>query len=163
MTTATPEWTLQPPVSTRTLVTATIPVDLPSTTYRMLYRQVMGPVNPGDKLDVSGEARVTNDCGYTIGVGWYLYLYDYSDPLRDKGPRTMISPLRGDNVDVPRHHMPLAIRTLYTMPDDWPPGHRPAVFLAADAHSTAWQAGDTLTVDDGYGELIIQRWAIAPS
>lgn len=140
------------------LETTAIPVDLPTTTYQTLYRVVLGPVEPGDILDVTGEARVTNDVGYTIGVGWHLWMYDYSDPLRSAGLWWRISQLMGDNVDPTRHHMPLHISTLYQMPADWPAGHRPVVVMRADAHSTAWQSGDTLTVDAGYGQLIVRHW-----
>ncbi|GFH36642.1 hypothetical protein [Streptomyces pacificus] len=30
--------------------------------------------------------------------------------------------------------------------------------VRADAHSTAWVSGDTLTVDAGYGRLTVRRW-----
>lgn len=142
------------------LETTAIPVDLSTTTYQTLYRVVLGGVQPGDILDITGEARVTNDVGYTIGVGWYLWMYDYSDPLRSSGPWWRISQLMGDNVDPVRHHMPLHISTLYQMPADWPAGHRPVVVMRADAHSTAWQSGDTLTVDAGYGQLIVRHWTV---
>lgn len=146
---------------------ASIPVDLPSTTYRLLYRLVTGALYPGDLLDIDADARVTNNCGYpdgtryTIGVGWHLWAYSYSDPARSSGPWWRISHLMGDNVDPTRHHMPLHISTLYQVPADWPPGHRMAICLRADAHSTAWAAnggGDTLTVDAGYGQLVVRRW-----
>ncbi|MFJ9662858.1 hypothetical protein ACIRPR_33525 [Streptomyces griseoflavus] len=149
------------------LETRAIPVDLSSTTYRMLYRVVLGAVSPGDMLRVDADARVTNDCGYpdgrryTIGVGWHLWMYDYNHPDRAAGPWWRISHLMGDNVDPTRHHMPLHISTLYRMPDDWPAGHRPVVVLRADAHSTAWNYNggkDTLTVDAGYGQLIVEHY-----
>lgn len=144
------------------LETTAVPVDLASDTYRTLYRVVMGGVAPGDTLDISADARVSNGCGYTIGVGWHLWMYSYSNPLRISGPWWRISHLMGDNVDSTRHHMPLHISTLYRMPDDWPPGDRPVIVLRADAHSTAWRSGDTLTVDAGYGQLIVRRWALPP-
>lgn len=141
------------------LETTAIPIDLPSTTYRTLYRVVLGAVSPGDVLDVTGEARVTNNAGYTVGVGWHLWIYDYNNPAKTAGPWWRISQLMGDNVDTAvRHHMPLHIDTLHRMPDDWPPGHRPVVVLRADAHSTAWEPGDTLDVDAGYGQLIVRHW-----
>lgn len=150
-------------VAAGALETTGIPVDLPTTTYRTLYRVVLGAVSPGDVLDITGEARVTNDVGYTVGVGWHLWIYDYNNSLKTNGPWWRISPLMGDNVDTAvRHHMPLHISTLHRMPDDWPDGHRPVVVLRADAHSTAWQAGDTLTVDAGYGQLIVRHWTTPP-
>lgn len=145
------------------LETTAIPVDLPSTTYRTLYRVVMGGVNPGDTIDISADARVTNDCGYNVGVAWHLWMYDYSNPLRISGPWWRISAFSGENVTPDMHHMPLHISTLYRMPDDWLPGHRPVIVLRADAHSTAWKPGDTVGVDAGYGQLIVRHWAPAPA
>ena len=50
------------------VVASSIPVDLPSTTPVRVMRIVV-PVAAGDVLDITAEGRVTNDCGYTIGVG----------------------------------------------------------------------------------------------
>ncbi|WP_406188993.1 hypothetical protein [[Kitasatospora] papulosa] len=151
--------------------TASIPIDLPSDTYRLLYRVITGPLYPGDLLDISGDARVSNNAGYpsgtryTVGVGWHLWAYSYTDPARSSGPWWRISQLMGDNVDPTRHHMPLHISTLHRVPDDHPPGHRLAICFRGDAHSTAWKANggsDVLTVDAGYGQLIVRRWAAVP-
>jgi hypothetical protein len=148
------------------LETDAIPVDLSSSSYRTLYRVVLGPVSRGDKLRITGEARVTNDVGYpdgrryTVGVGWHLWIYDYNNPLKTAGPWWRVSQLSGQNVTVDMHHMPLGITTVADVPDDWTDGHRPVVVLRADAHSTAWQyngGGDTLTVDAGYGQLIAEH------
>ncbi|MYX16846.1 hypothetical protein GTY67_26215 [Streptomyces sp. SID8374] len=166
--------TLSPaePLMSETLESTAIPVDLPSDTYRMLYRVVTGPLSPGDALDISGDARVTNDCGYpggtryTIGVGWHLWAYSYTDPARSAGPWWRVSHLMGDNVDPTRHHMPLHIGRWYRVPDDWPPGHRMVIVLRADAHSTAWKANggkDTLAVDAGYGQLVVRPWCRTPN
>ena len=144
------------------LETNAIPVDLPSNTYRTLYRVVLGGVEPGDYLDVDADARVTNNCGYNIGVGWHLWMYSYTNPLKTQGPWWRISAFSGENVTPDMHHIPLHISTLYRMPADWPSGHRPVIVLRADAHSTAWQPGDTLDVDAGYGQLIVRRYT-APS
>lgn len=140
-------------------------MDLPSDTYRLLYRVVTGPLSPGDRLDITADARVTNDVGvpggtrYTIGVGWHLWAYSYTDPARSTGPWWRISHSMGDNVTPDRHHMPLHISRLHTIPDDHPAGHRLVVCLRADAHSTAWSkndGNDKLTVDAGYGQLIVR-------
>jgi hypothetical protein len=118
--------------STDEVVAKTLPVDLPTDTYRTMLRVVV-PVTAGDILDVEGWARVTNDtgvsrgvAGYTVGVGYHLWMYDV-----DNGPVSAA---------------------------DWPEGHRMVVVLRADAHSTAWVAGDTLTVDRDYGQLTARRW-----
>ncbi|WP_405413943.1 hypothetical protein [Streptomyces rubiginosohelvolus] len=161
-----------PPLASDQLVTAAIPVDLRSDTYKLLYRVVTGPLSPGDRLDISADARVTNDVGvpggtrYTIGVGSHLWAYSYTDPARSSGPWWRISHLMGDNVDPTRHHMPLHISCVYTVPDDWPPGHRMVICLRADAHSTAWAKNggdDTLTVDTGYGQLVVRPWVNTPA
>ena len=161
-----PVWVPQPPVSTREVVPSTLPVDLPTDTYREAMRIVV-PAAAGDRLDITAMARVTNDCGYTVGVGWHLWWYD-CDPEPDANgivpptatrTRVKISPSMGDNVPASRHHLPLHISSLYTVPDTWPEGHRMVVLLRVDAHSTAWQAGDTLTFDKAYAELIVRRWA----
>ncbi|AVV46473.1 hypothetical protein PYK79_41575 [Streptomyces sp. ID05-04B] len=163
-----------PPLLLGALETSEIPVDLSSSSYRTLYRVVMGPVSRGDMLKVTGEARVTNDVGvgipngkrYTVGVGWHLWIYDYSNPLKTAGPWWQISQLRGQNVTVDMHHMTLAVTTLAEVPDDWTDGHRPVVVLRADAHSTAWNyngGNDTLTADAGYGQLIAKHYVPAPA
>jgi hypothetical protein len=141
------------------VVTGSIPVDLPSNTGRMLMRIVVDPTIPGDVLDVEARARVTNDVGYNIGVGWHLWRYDVDDGQPwPHSPWVQIGPLNGDNVDPQRHHMPLHTSAVYRVPDSWPAGHRMVVLLQADAHSTAWQSGDTLTVDQAYGLLKVRRW-----
>lgn len=148
------------------LETSEIPVDLSTSSYRTLYRVVLGPVSRGDMLKVTGEARVTNDVGYpdgrryTVGVGWHLWVYSYTNPLRTQGTWWRISHLMGENVTVDMHHMPLSITTLAKVPDDWTDGDRPVIVLRADAHSTAWNyndGSDVLTVDAGYGQLIAEH------
>lgn len=136
---------------------ATLPVDLATNTFRTMLRQVV-PVNAGDMLDVGAFARVTNDCGYTIGVGWHLAAYDVDNPPATPAEWLKISPSLGDNVTKDRHHMPLHIGVAYTIPADWPVGHRITILLRADAHSTAAVPGDTLTVDQTYGYLSVRRY-----
>ncbi|MFE0270803.1 hypothetical protein ACFWZY_01485 [Streptomyces sp. NPDC058992] len=157
--------------STDLLETAAIPIDLPTTTYGLLYRLVTPGLAAGDLLDISAMARVTNDAGYpagtryTVGVGWHLWAYSYTDPRRSSGPWWRISHLMGDNVTPDRHHMPLALDTLYQVPEEYD-GHRLAICLRADAHSTAWASNggsDNLTVDAGYGQLIVRRWTRPPA
>ena len=150
--------------ATDEVTASTLPVDLPTDTYRTMLRVVV-PVDAGDLLDVAAWARVTNDTGrdrgedgYTVGVGYHLWCYDVDAPEGSSGPWTRISPWCGDNVTRARHHMPLAIDCVYRVPGDWPAGHRMVVVLRADAHSTAWVAGDTLTVDQAYGHLTVRRW-----
>ncbi|MEH0442435.1 hypothetical protein QA811_01870 [Streptomyces sp. B21-102] len=145
------------------LETTAIPVDLSSSSYRTLYRIVLGGADPGDVLDIDADARVTNNCGYNIGVAWHLWIYSYTNPLKTNGPWWRISAFSGENVTPDMHHMPLHISTLYRMPADWPPGDRPVIVMRADAHSTAWNSnggGDTLDVDAGYGQLIVRQWKL---
>lgn len=140
---------------TTEVVATTLPVDLPTDTWRTMIRQVV-PVAAGDTLDVLAWARVTNDVGYTVGVGWHLWVYDCE--LGTSSTWTKISPSLGDNVTSTRHHMPLMISAVWAVPVYWPEGHRVVVVLRADAHSTAAVSGDTLTVDDGYGALTVHRY-----
>jgi hypothetical protein len=147
--------------STDEVVASSIPVDLSTNTPVMLMRLVMDPTVPGEIFEVSARARVTNDCGYTIGVGWHLWMFDVDDGVAwpHAQPWTLISPVDGDNVTKDRHHLPLATTATYQVPANWPAGHRMTIAYQADAHSTAWQPGDKLTVDQPYGLLIVHRWA----
>ena len=145
------------------VVASSIPVDLsPDTPVRIM--RVVVPVEPGDVLDITAEGRVTNDDAYNIGVGSRLQWYDVDDGIAwpHAQPWTQIGTPTGDNVTPARHHMPLTLTRVYQVPADWPAGHRMVINLMVDAHSTAWQAGDTLTVD-GYGQLVVRRWAEAAS
>lgn len=107
-------------------------------------------VDAGDTLDVSAYFRVTNELLATVGVAGHLWAYDLDG---DTTKQWRIGPANGDNVDRQRHHMPVAVSTIYSVPPDWPDGHRMAVVLKADAHSTATN-GD-LEVDRN-GNLIVR-------
>lgn len=146
-------------ISDDQVVSSTIPVDLSTNTPARIMRVVVEPTVAGDVLDITGEIRVTNDLGYTVGVGLHLRWYDLDDgvPWPHAQPWTQIKTPTGDNVFSPRHHMPLTMSRLYQVPAAWEAGHRMTVNLLADAHSTAWKTGDKLTVD-AYGELIVRRW-----
>jgi hypothetical protein len=155
--------------ATDEVVATTIPIDLATDTYRTIIRVIV-PVAAGDILDVDGWGRVTNDTGvsrgdkgYTVGVGYHLWMYDCDDGIGSAGVWTRISPLCGDNVTRDRHHMPFPIGTLYTVPATWPEGHHMVVVLRADAHRTAWISGDTLTVDKDYGHLKVRRLVPIPA
>jgi hypothetical protein len=137
----------------------TLPIGTgPGQGYRTLLRVVV-PVAAGDVLDIVGRARVTNDTSpaYTVGVGYHLWMYDADDGLGSGGPWTQISSLCGDNVDHTRHHMPLLTDTVYTVPADWPAGHRMTIVLRGDAMSTAAD-GQSITVDQAYGQLTVRRY-----
>ena len=108
------------------------------------------PVDAGDTLDVSAYFRVTNELPANVGVGGHLWAYDLDGDVSDQW---RIGPSNGDNVDRQRHHMPVALQTVYSVPQDWPAGHRMAVVLKADAHSTA--TNGNLDVDDN-GNLIVR-------
>ena len=144
--------------ATDEVVASTLPVDLATDTYRTMMRVIV-PVNAGDLIDVEARGRVTNDLSYTVGVGYHLWAYDVDNGLGSSGTWWKISSDNGDNVDHTRHHMPLHTSTVYQVPADWPTGHRITVVFRADAHSTAWKAGNTLTVDKAYGQLTVRRWA----
>ncbi|NND03519.1 MAG: hypothetical protein HKN91_12105 [Acidimicrobiia bacterium] len=108
------------------------------------------PVSSGDTLDVSGYFRVTNDLGVNVGVAGHLWAYDLDG---DRATQWRIGPATGDNVDGARHHMPITLDTVYTVPADWPEGHRMMVAMKADAHSTATNGFVTV---DGNGNLIVR-------
>lgn len=138
----------------------TLPIGTgPGQGYRTLLRVIV-PVAPGDVLDVVGRARVTNDTtppGYTVGVGYHLWAYDCDSGQGTAGPWWRISSWCGDNVARDRHHMPLMVDTVYTVPADWPDGHRMVVVLRGDAMSTKAD-GQSLTVDQDYGQLTVRRY-----
>lgn len=146
--------------ATDEVAAADLPVDKVTNTWRTMLRLVV-PVEAGDLLDIDARARVTNDTGYTVGVGWHLWAYDVDSGQGAAGPWWKISPSCGDNVDRIRHHLPLAITGVYVVPDTWPAGHRIVVVLRADAHSTAAVTGDILTVDRTYGHMTVRRWSSA--
>jgi hypothetical protein len=129
--------------------------------YRTLLRVVV-PVVAGDVLDVSARARVTNDTapGYTVGVGYHLWMYDADSGQGSAGSWTRISSWCGDNVTRDRHHMPLLTDTVYVVPDGWPAGHRMVIVLRGDAMSTAAD-GQSITVDRDYGQLTVRRYTPA--
>jgi hypothetical protein len=133
----------------------------PGQGYRTLLRLIV-PVAAGDVLDVAGRARVTNDTSpsYTVGVGYHLWMYDADNGLGTAGAWTQISTDCGDNVDHDRHHMPLITNTVYTVPPDWPAGHRMVVVLRGDAMSTLAD-GQSITVDPTYGQLTVRRYTPA--
>jgi hypothetical protein len=127
--------------------------------YRTMARVIV-PVIAGDMLDCDGRARVTNDAPeprYTVGVSTALWAYDCDDGLGSSGPWTQIDVSTGDNVDPARHHMPVAITAVYTVPATWPPGHRIVIVLRSDAASTQARANDALTVDP-LTRLTVRRW-----
>ena len=140
-----------------------IPIGTAPGGYVTMLRLVCPPCVPGDILDVSGFARITDDAAlprYTVGVGYHGWAYDADDgvtPVRNK-VWTLISPTCGDNVTPDRHHMPLVYCFAWQVPATWPSGHRPVIVARADAESTAVRSGDRLTVDKSSGELKAVLW-----
>lgn len=108
------------------------------------------PVSAGDTLDVSGYFRVTNELPANVGVAGHLWAVD----IDSEAPRAWrIGPSTGDNVDRARHHMPITLDTVYTVPRDWPEGDRMLIVMKADAHSTATNGEIDV---DANGNLIIR-------
>lgn len=142
----------------REVTASYLPVDEVTDTWRIMLRVVV-PAAAGDLLEVNARARVTNDCGYTIGVGWHLWAYDADLPAAER-VWSRIGASNGDNVTPDRHHMPLCIHDVWEVPAGWPQGHRAVVALRADAHSTACRTGDRLTVDP-LGSITVRRTAVA--
>jgi hypothetical protein len=139
--------------STDKILVSSIPIDVSSTTPKTVLKTYI-PVTAGEHLDVYAQARVTDDSKITIGVGWQLWAYPVNSSNISTGDWFKLSHALGDNVDTPRHHMPLAIATLYPVKRT----ERLAIALRVDAHSFQHaQAVKPLTVDP-LGTLIIQRW-----
>lgn len=132
-----------------------IPVDLDTNTPVTLARIVTNVLAAGDLLDIEAWARTTNDCGYTIGVGYYMKAYEYTAP-GVVNPIFAIESMNGKNVtpNGQEHHGPIHWSGLYEVPPEWD-GKRLVLMFRADAHSSAWKAGDLLTVDQGYGRFTV--------
>lgn len=128
-----------------------IPVDLSTTTPVTLARLVTATLTTGDLLEVGGWARVTNDVGYTVGIGFYMKGYEYTLP-GVVNPYFDIETWNGQNVTKNglMHHMPIQWSGLWEVPAEHD-GKRVVICFRADAHSTAWISGDKITVDQGYG------------
>lgn len=150
--------------STNEVVPSTLKVDLSTATWVTVMRVVV-PVEAGDLLDVTAWFKVTNDIvptAYPVGVGAHLWAYDCDSGYGAAGTWWRLDDAGsvGMNVDRDLHHLTLPLAVAYQVPDDWPAGHRIVVVLRADAHSTAWQTGDTLTVDP-CGRLTVRRYTTA--
>lgn len=155
-----------------TLMTTYVPVDGTSNTPVRVTRVVV-PVLAGDVLDITAGIRLTNDLGYTVGVGARLRWYDYDDgvPWPHAQPWTEIPYLQGDNVSpLPhRHHIPMTLNVAYKAPDTWPAPitegdyigpHRMVINLMVDGHWGNYVAGDRLSIDDYKQQIIVRRWSI---
>lgn len=146
-------------------VPTTLRVDLSTATWATIMRVVV-PVQAGDLLDVDGWFKVTNDLGYNVGVGAHLWMYDVDDGAPSPRPEETwcrLDPEAGSvgmNVTPNLHHLTLPVAVPYLVPADWPEGHRIVIVLRADAHSTAWKPGHTLTVDQ-VGRLTVRRYVPA--
>lgn len=146
-----------------TQVTAsTLPLSKIAMSQMRTMSRVVVAVDPGDILQIIARSRVTNDIGYNTGIGYHLWMYDADDGV-PSGQRvwTRIGEYNGDNVNTQRHHMPLHLNDAYQVPATWTPGHHIALVFRADAHSTAAQTGDAITVDSGYGCFSAIRWTAA--
>lgn len=146
--------------STNEVAATTLPIGTwAGQAYRTMLRAIV-PVAAGDVLDVDGWSRPTNNAAlprYTVGVTYGLWAYDVDNGLGSAGTWWHIGPECGDNVSADRHHLPIALTSVYAVPDDWPAGHRIVIVLRADAASTAARAGDALTADP-LGTLTVRRW-----
>jgi len=123
--------------------------------------------NPGDALEVTARAQITNDTGKIIGVGHALWAYDVDlapeIPVAQQPETwTQMAPHLAENCTPDRHHMPLEMDAWWTVPADWPPGHRVMVLYRAAAFRTTPAPGETVRVDEGYGQLVIKRYVPAP-
>lgn len=143
-----------------------IPVDVSTNTPVTLARLVTDTLATDDLLDIEAWARVTNNTGhlphdsagadgYTIGVGWYMKAYEYTDP-GEVNELFAVESMNGENV-TPNglmHHMPMHWSGLYQVPAAYN-GKRLVLMFRADAHSTAARPGDWIDVDQGYGRFTV--------
>lgn len=125
--------------------------------YATMLRLVV-PVAAGDLVDAQAYARVTNDLGYNVGVGWHFWTYDVDVPEAQRPPWTRVSPLCGENVTPDMHHMPLTSFCTFQVPADWVPGHRMTVVFRVNCASTAWQPGACVTADPAYAAMSVSRY-----
>ncbi|MGM9380352.1 hypothetical protein [Streptomyces antibioticus] len=140
--------------TTNEVVPASIPIDLRTDTWRTMLRLVL-PVAAGDLISATAWTRTTNDAGYNVGVGQHLWWYDVDLPADQRVWHRFDEEAGsvGMNVTPDLHHLTLPVDVPLLVPAGWPPGHRMAVVVRADAHSTAWdrdgngKADDSLTVD----------------
>lgn len=157
--------------STNEVVPSDLVVDLPTDTWRTVMRVVV-PVQAGDVLDVSAWMKVTDDVGYTVGLGVHLWWYDCDNGLGTAGTWSRLDEPAGSagmNVTKDLHHLTLGVAVPFVVPANWPVnpdtgvGHRIVIALRADAHSTLWDrdgdglAEDRLTVDPN-GRLTVRRY-----
>lgn len=172
-------WHLERIVATRERQTATIPIELSSSTAIRTALRVVLPVEAGDLLHLGGRLRLTNDVTgtkYQVGCPAWFDGYDCDDGL-PYSEKTWLRAayaydaepggLTGDNVDpsggpAGRHHMPLVLGPdVWEVPVDWPAGHRLCLAIRVSAASTKAEingGNDVIKLDDGYNSLVVQRW-----
>lgn len=157
--------------STSEVVPETLPVDLSTATWRTMLRVPLGrPVAAGDLLEAHAWFKVSNDIrpeAYPVGIGAHLWWYDLDHGGPGvSGPWTRMDADAGStgmNVYRELHHLVLSWHVAAVVPSDWPAGHRIAVAVRADAHSTAWDrdgdgvADDRITVDRK-GRLTVKHY-----
>jgi hypothetical protein len=134
---------------------ASLPVDLATDTLVTMGRIVTGTLYAGDLLDIEAWARVTNDTGYTVGIGYHMKAYEYTQP-GVANPEFAIESMNGQNVtpNGQTHHLPVHWSGLYEVPAVLD-GKRIVLCFRLDAHSSAALAGDVIAVDGGYGRFTV--------
>lgn len=150
--------------STDVVTGSGLPITLTGCAYRTILRTQV-PVNPGDALDVTANARTTDDASeprYNTGITWNMAYYDVDNGLGSSGTWYGFGTSEGENITPDSHHLAMSIDRTLLVPSTWTPGHRVAVVLRACAESTAARSGDAITVDP-LGELIALRWSTPPA
>lgn len=145
--------------STDVVTGSGLPITLTGCSYRTILRTQV-PAQPGDALDVTANARTTDDASeprYNTGVTWNLAYYDVDNGLGSGGTWYGLGTSEGENITPDSHHLAMSIDRTLLIPSTWVPGHRIAVVLRACAESTAARSGDAVTVDP-LGELVVLRW-----
>lgn len=137
---------------------ASVPVRATSGTLRTLLQVTLPDVDPGDTVVVTGRSVLTNDAGYTVGLGGEIRMWDATQTYTVTWEK--INPYVSDNVQTARHHIPILTTAEWSVPSTWVPGTpmTVALLVSAFSDSSLRQSADTLIVEDGYGLLQAERW-----
>jgi hypothetical protein len=131
----------------------------PSDATRKTFVAVDVPAQPGDILDIVARGRVTDNASmprYNTSISFSLY-----QPNDASGAVHPIGKFNGSNDTANLHHLPTHISTIYVVPATWDPAVPFTVSLRGTAASTAWRAGDNITIDD-MCEITVRRYVTTP-
>lgn len=151
--------------TTREVTTAALAVSsAPGVAYATLLRLVV-PAEPGDILDITARARVSNTTEFPlVAVGYGLWFFDAELPPEDR-IWTQIGPQREGSTDPVKTVLAMHAEDVYQVPTEWPTGHRMVVVYRGDAYAPDLDPEAptvSLDVDAGYGSVTVGRWLALP-